>query len=170
MHSKSTGIHRCAMSRACFTCFLGSSARKQRATFSDSVQRWQSCVAYQTAYDVKLNLSHHRHAYAQLRRQPDCGRRCAQHAHAASTEEAVESSAAAEEVSIEDVDAESAQLLDWPAVCAQVAAFTSTPAAVERVLSSGLPLGTSLVRQPLLLGVWACLLRSVLGALTVLPC
>ena len=59
----------------------------------------------------------------------------------------------AEEVSAEDVDAESAQLLEWPAVCAQVAAFSSTPAAAERVLSSGLPLCASLVRRAFVLVV-----------------
>lgn len=52
----------------------------------------------------------------------------------------------AENADVADVDAESAELLEWPAVCAQVAAFTATPAAAERVLNGGLPLGRSLVR------------------------
>lgn len=67
---------------------------------------------------------------------------------AASTEQAVETAAggpSAGKLSAADVDAESGQLLEWPAVCAQVAAFTSTPAAAERVLRTGLPLGASLV-------------------------
>ncbi|KAK9844214.1 hypothetical protein WJX81_008230 [Elliptochloris bilobata] len=51
---------------------------------------------------------------------------------------------AEEGTSADDVDAESAQLLEWPAVCAQVAAFACTPAAAERALSDRLPLGTSL--------------------------
>jgi len=54
-----------------------------------------------------------------------------------------------EAANVADVDSESAELLEWPAVCAQVAAFTSTSAAAEAVLSSGVPLGRSLVHQVL---------------------
>ena len=149
------------MSKACSACFRWSSAQKQRVSTRDYVHHWQSSVLLQSAYDARVTFRGH--AYNKLRRQPACGRRCVQHALAASTEEAVEGSAAEveEEVGAEDVDAESAQLLEWPAVCAQVAVFTSTPAAAERVVSSGLPLGASLVGPPLLLGVQAYLLCSI---------
>ena len=41
---------------------------------------------------------------------------------------------------------ESLILLEWPALCRQVAAFASTPMAAQRVLLSGLPIGRSRVR------------------------
>ena len=40
---------------------------------------------------------------------------------------------------------ESLQLLDWPAVCAQVACFAATPMASDQILHSGLPMGASQV-------------------------
>lgn len=148
------------MSKACSACFRWSSAQKQRVSARDYVHRWQSSVLLQGAYDARMTFSGH--AYDELRRQPACCRRCAHHASTASTEQAPSAGdVVADEVGVEDVDAESAQLLEWPAVCAQVAAFTSTPAAAERVLSSGLPLGASLVRLTCLLGVQACLLCSL---------
>lgn len=40
---------------------------------------------------------------------------------------------------------ESLQLLDWPAVCIQVACFAATPMAADQLLQSGLPMGASQV-------------------------
>ncbi|KAK9809345.1 hypothetical protein WJX73_007359 [Symbiochloris irregularis] len=54
---------------------------------------------------------------------------------------ASEASAAAPEST--QVYLESLDLLEWPAVCRQVAAFTRCPTAAEVLLSSGLPLGKS---------------------------
>ncbi len=48
----------------------------------------------------------------------------------------------------DEVQAESLQLLDWPALCAQVAAFASTPLAAEPLLRGRLPVGESQVRPP----------------------
>ena len=36
-------------------------------------------------------------------------------------------------------------LLDWPAVCSQVACFAATPMAADQLLQSGLPMGASQV-------------------------
>ena len=44
-----------------------------------------------------------------------------------------------------DVQQESLQLLDWPALCRQVAAFAATPMAAEQLLQGGLPIGGSQV-------------------------
>ena len=41
----------------------------------------------------------------------------------------------------EDTSKESLVLLEWPALCRQVAAFASTPMAAQRILLSGLPIG-----------------------------
>jgi DNA mismatch repair protein MutS2 len=38
-------------------------------------------------------------------------------------------------------------LLDWPAVCRQVACFASTPMAAEQLLQGGLPMGRAQVNQ-----------------------
>ena len=44
-----------------------------------------------------------------------------------------------------DIQQESLQLLDWPAVCSQVACFASTPMAADQILQRGLPMGASKV-------------------------
>lgn len=43
------------------------------------------------------------------------------------------------------IQQESLQLLDWPAVCRQIACFSSTPMAADRLLQSGLPMGNTKV-------------------------
>ena len=168
------GNHSSVMSKACSACFWWRTAHKQRIPYAQCAHILQSSIHLQSAYDAGTVLNHHRHAQAQLRRQRACCRRCVQYAVAASTEQAVvqpAESVAAEDISVDSVDAESAQLLEWPAVCAQVAAFTSTPAAAERVLSSGLPLAASLVRAALLLAVQACLLcKCMVELCALLPC
>lgn len=47
-----------------------------------------------------------------------------------------------------EVQRESMQLLDWPALCRQVAAFAATPMAAEMLLQEGLPLGSTQVSHP----------------------
>ena len=49
--------------------------------------------------------------------------------------------------SVEDTRKESLVLLEWPALCQQVAAFASTPMAAQRILLSGLPFGRSKVKE-----------------------
>ena len=44
-----------------------------------------------------------------------------------------------------EIQQESLQLLDWPAVCSQVACFASTPMAADQILQRGLPMGASRV-------------------------
>ena len=44
-----------------------------------------------------------------------------------------------------ELQQESLQLLDWPAVCSQVACFASTPMAADQILQRGLPMGASKV-------------------------
>ena len=44
-----------------------------------------------------------------------------------------------------EIQEESLQLLDWPAVCSQVACFASTPMAADQILQHGLPMGKSKV-------------------------
>ena len=177
-YSKSASICSSAMSKACSVCFSWRSAHIKQIPVPDSLQCWQSAVPLQRTYDAKLSLQHYKQLFIQLRQQPACCRRWAQHAVAASTEHATDISAGdvtAEEVSAgavsaEEVDAESAKLLEWPAVCAQVVAFTSTPAAAERVLSSGLPLGASLVRYYCCLASKPASCALYTGTLTFLPC
>ena len=53
-------------------------------------------------------------------------------------------SAAAE---LGEVQTESLGLLEWAAVCRQVAAFTRTPTAAEMLMTTGLPLGSSQVEH-----------------------
>ena len=45
-----------------------------------------------------------------------------------------------------EIEQESLQLLDWPAVCSQVACFASTPMAADQILQRGLPMGASQVK------------------------
>lgn len=45
----------------------------------------------------------------------------------------------------EQTEKESLQVLEWPALCRQVAAFASTPMAARSILLSGLPMGRSKV-------------------------
>ena len=47
---------------------------------------------------------------------------------------------------LEGTKKESLALLEWPALCRQVAAFASTPMAAQWILLSGLPIGRSKVR------------------------
>lgn len=59
---------------------------------------------------------------------------------------------------------ESLVVLEWPALCKQVAAFASTAMAAQRILKSGLPLGQSKVgsmRQYI-----SCMVSGVLKALS----
>ena len=44
-----------------------------------------------------------------------------------------------------EIQEESLQLLDWPAVCSQVACFASTALAADQILQHGLPMGMSKV-------------------------
>lgn len=44
------------------------------------------------------------------------------------------------------IQQESLDLLDWPAVCRQVACFASTPMAAEELLCGSLPMGRTQVR------------------------
>lgn len=44
-----------------------------------------------------------------------------------------------------EIQQESLRLLDWPAVCSQVACFASTPMAADQILQRGLPMGASKV-------------------------
>ena len=68
-----------------------------------------------------------------------------------------------------EIQQESLQLLDWRAVCAQVACFAATPMAADQILQTGLPMGASQV-MPVSLSIQAValLLASVTSQADVL--